>query len=139
MSSRLTWDVTFYPQDLGVNSLTVTATPQNSSWFGVGGCNQLTLVGKYTNVDGTNLSFQIESTYDNGTTVNVVQTEEITGSGSGTFDNFVHNDDNTDPHNFHLNYPIHGGEGCNYRIGAITCTAGTTDTLTLRAIVGHNP
>ena len=136
---RLGSELTYTPQDLGVNALVVTATPQNSSAFGIDGCNQLTLVGQYTRVAGTNLAFQLETSYDAGTTWNVVSTEEITGAGSGTFDKFIHNDDNAASHNFHLNYPVHGGMGCNMRIGAITCTAGTTDTLTLTAHVAAVP
>jgi hypothetical protein len=127
--------VTYYPRELGVNSLTVTATPQNSSAFGIAGRNQLTLVGQYTRVAGTNLSFTLQISYDLGSTWNTVQTEEITGAGSGTFDSFTHNDDDAASKNFVLNYPIWGGENANMRIGAITCTAGTTDTLTLTAIV----
>ena len=136
---RLGSELKYTPQDLGVNALVVTATPQNSSAFGIDGCNQLTLVGQYTRVAGTNLAFQLESTRDNGTTVNVLQTEEITGAGSGTFDDFVHNDDNGATHKMTLYYPIAPGEERNMRLGAITCTAGTTDTLTVTAIVATVP
>ncbi len=127
--------VEYYPRQTGVNALVVTGTPQNGSWFGVDGCNQLTLEIEYTRVAGTNLSFQLEVTRDGGTTVNVLQTEEITGSGSGTFDNFVHNDDNAASHKLVLYYPFVGGIGRNMRLGAITCTAGTTDTLSVTAIL----
>lgn len=135
---RLGSELTYTPRELGVSNITVTGTPQNGSWFGVDGCNQLTLVGKYTRVAGTNLAFQLETTYDGGTTVNIIQVEDA-NSGAGLFNNFVHNDDNGASHNFVLNYPIHGGMGCNMRIGAITCTSGSSDTLTLTAHVAVVP
>lgn len=125
----------FYPRELGISALVVTGTPQNSLWFGVDGCNQLTLEIEYTRVAGTNLSFQLETTRDNGTTVNVLQTEEITGSGSGTFDDFVHNDNNAASHKVTIYYPIVGGLGRNMRLGSITCTSGTTDALSVTAIL----
>lgn len=129
----------YYPRETGCNALVVTGTPQNGSWFGIDGCNQLTLEIEYTRVAGTNLSFQLETTRDGGTTVNVLQTEEITGTGSGTFDNFVHNDDNGATHKYTLYYPIVGGIGRNMRLGSITCTSGSTDTLTVTALVETVP
>jgi hypothetical protein len=132
----------YYPREVGVNALTVTGTPQNGSWFGIGGCNQLVLEIEYVRVAGTNLSFQLETTRDNGTTVNVVQL----GSGAASamvFDDLVFTDDNGASHKTVLYFPIVGAEGRNMRLGAITCTSGAAtapfDTLTVTAIVATVP
>jgi hypothetical protein len=138
MSSTRAWSLTYYPTETGFNATTVTGTPANGSWFGVDGCNQLVILGTYTRAAGTNLAFRLESTIDNGTTVNIVQSEEVS-FGTGTFDTLTHNDDDGASKKFQLNYPIAGMVGMNMRLGGVTCTSGSTDALTITAIVGCMP
>lgn len=134
--------ITYNKQELGLNAVVVSSTPRNSNPFGADGCNNIAINYSYTRVAGTTLSFVLQCSDDNFVTVQNIATESL-ALGAGTTYDLTHSDGNQAAtpasQSKTLYYPIMGVNGRNFRIGTITCTGGTTDSLTATVSVGLMP
>jgi len=114
--------------DVAINSST------NSNQFATSGFDQLTIFVKYTRSAGTGVTFQIETTEDNGSTWHKVQTTAI-ASGVVTLSDATYTKVSSSSTNYAVNIPINCEQ---VRISSLIATGTPTasDKATVRVRLG---